>query len=88
MTKIRQLFEKMTGNKYENVLVRMGAIVSNGILNAAGRNCSISLTTQDGNLRQNAIVGLVLFTQYWYWYPMMNFLPLALTPTILIGVNH
>jgi 26S proteasome regulatory subunit N2 len=78
----------MTGNKYENVLVRMGAIVSNGILNAAGRNCSISLTTQDGNLRQNAIVGLVLFTQYWYWYPMMNFLPLALTPTILIGVNH
>lgn len=46
------------------------------------------MTTHDGDLRQNAIVGLVLFLQYWYWYPMMNFLSLALTPTTLIAVNH
>ena len=25
--------------------------------------------------------------QHWYWYPMMNFLSLALTPTALIGLN-
>jgi len=58
---IRKLFEKMTANKYEEILSRQGAIISNGILNAAGRNSSISMTTHDGNLRQNAVVGLVLF---------------------------
>jgi 26S proteasome regulatory subunit N2 len=46
------------------------------------------LTTRDGNLRQNAVVGLVLFMQHWYWYPLLNFLSLALTPTALIGVNE
>lgn len=51
----------MTSNKYEEMLSRVGAIISNGILNAAGRNSTISLTTHDGNLRQNAVIGLVLF---------------------------
>jgi len=46
------------------------------------------MTTHDGNLRQNTVVGLVLFLQHWYWYPMLNFLSLALTPTTLIAVNH
>lgn len=85
---IKKLYEKMIANRYESPLTRMGALVSNGILNAAGRNCSISLTTQDGNMRQNTIAGLVLFMQHWFWYPMLNFLPLALTPTVMIGVNH
>lgn len=58
---IRKLYEKMTANKFEQVLSRQGAIISNGILNAAGRNSTISLTTHDGNLRQNAVVGLVMF---------------------------
>jgi 26S proteasome regulatory subunit N2 len=38
-------------------------------------------------LRQNAVVGLVLFLQYWYWYPLLNFLSLSLTPTALIGLD-
>lgn len=33
-------------------------------------------------------MGLVLFLQHWYWYPLLNFLSLALTPTALIGVNE
>jgi 26S proteasome regulatory subunit N2 len=31
---------------------------------------------------------LVLFLQHWYWYPLLNFVSLALTPTALIGVNE
>jgi 26S proteasome regulatory subunit N2 len=58
---IKKLFDKMAANKYEEILSRMGAIISNGILNAAGRNSTISLTTHDGNLRQNSVIGLVLF---------------------------
>lgn len=65
----------------------MGAILSTGILNACGRNATLSLTTRDGNIRPNAIAGLVLFVQHWYWYPLLNFITLACTPTALIAVD-
>mmetsp|Transcript_14869 Transcript_14869/g.23040 ORF Transcript_14869/g.23040 Transcript_14869/m.23040 type:complete len:181 (+) Transcript_14869:178-720(+) len=45
------------------------------------------MITRDGNLRQNAVIGLMLFMQHWYWYPMLNFLNLALVPTALIGLD-
>lgn len=77
----------MIEDKHEDILSRMGAILSQGIINAAGRNATISMITRDGNLRQNAIIGIMLFMQHWYWYPMLNFLSLALTPTALIGLN-
>jgi 26S proteasome regulatory subunit N2 len=84
---IKKLYNKMIEDKHEDILSRMGAIISQGIINAAGRNASISLLTRDGNLRQNAIVGMMMFTQHWYWYPMLNFLNLTLTPTALIGLD-
>ena len=84
---IKKLFKRMTQDRNEEILSRMGSIISNGIINAAGRNATISLTTRDGNIRQNAITGLVLFMQHWYWYPMLNFVTLAMTPTALIAVN-
>lgn len=84
---IKKLYSKMTEDRHEDILSRMGAILSQGILNAAGRNATISMITRDGNLRQNAIVGIMMFMQHWYWYPMLNFLNLALTPTALIGLN-
>ena len=58
---INKILDKMTCDKGEEILSRMGAILSKGILNAAGRNATLSLTTRDGNLRQNAVVGMVLF---------------------------
>ena len=45
----------MTSDRNEEILSRMGSIISNGIINAAGRNATICLTTRDGNIRQNAI---------------------------------
>ena len=58
---IKKLFKRMTSDRNEEILSRMGSIISNGIINAAGRNATICLTTRDGNIRQNAITGLVLF---------------------------
>ncbi len=84
---INKLLSQMTSNKHEEILTRMGAILATGILNAGGRNATLSMTTRDGHLRQNAVVGLVLFLQHWYWYPMLNFISLALTPTVLIAVD-
>lgn len=77
----------MSENNREGPLTRMGAVLSIGILNAGGRNTTISMETRDGHLKQNAICGLVLFMQHWYWYPMLNFISLALSPTVLIAVD-
>jgi 26S proteasome regulatory subunit N2 len=33
------------------------------------------------------VVGLALFTQYWYWHPLSYCLSLAVQPTALIGVD-
>lgn len=66
----------------------MGAILGTGLINACGRNASISMMTRDGQLRQNAIVGMVMFLQYWYWYPLLNFICLSMTPTALIGLDE
>ena len=78
----------MIEDKHEEILSRMGAILAQGVINSAGRNATLSLTTRDGTLRQNSIVGLVMFLQHWYWYPLLNCFSLALTPTALIGVNE
>lgn len=51
VTTIKKLYTKMIEDKHEEILSRMGAILSQGIINAAGRNATISLTTKDGNLR-------------------------------------
>lgn len=31
---------------------------------------------------------MLLFTQYWYWFPLTQMLSLSLEPTCLIGVNQ
>jgi len=41
----------MIEDKHEEVLSRMGAILAQGIINSAGRNATLTLTTRDGNLR-------------------------------------
>lgn len=84
---IKKLYKKMSEDKHEEILSRVGAILSNGVINACGRNATISLMTRDGNVRQNAVVGLVMFLQHWYWYPLLNFITLAMTPTALVAVN-
>jgi len=48
---IKKLYDKMIEDKHEEILSRMGAVLSQGIINAAGRNATISLSTRDGNLR-------------------------------------
>ena len=36
----------------------------------------------------SACIGMMLFTNYWYWFPLINFLPLSFAPTALIGVDE
>lgn len=84
---VRAIFAKMVGDKHEDAMAKFGAALSQGIIDAGGRNVSISLGNKSGSPNMPAVVGMVLFTQFWYWFPLAHLLSLAFTPTAIIGVN-
>lgn len=47
-----------------------------------------SLCSPAGHKKLASIVGVAVFCQYWFWYPLTHFLSLAFTPTAVIGLNH
>jgi len=85
---IRKQMLKIIGDRHEDAMCKFGCAMAMGILDAGGRNCTISLQTQTGNLNMLGIVGAVVFTQYWYWFPLAHFLSLSLTPTAVIGIDQ
>lgn len=85
---IRKTLQKVVGDRHEDAMAKFGAALALGIIDAGGRNCTIGLQTQTGNLNMTAIVGMAVFTQYWYWFPLTHFLSLSFTPTAIIGVDQ
>jgi 26S proteasome regulatory subunit N2 len=85
---IRKTLKKVVGDRHEDAMTKFGAALALGILDAGGRNCSIGLQTQTGNLNMAGIVGMAVFTQYWYWFPFTHFLSLSFAPTSIIGLDH
>lgn len=84
---IRKQLQKMIGDRHEDAMAKFGCALALGIIDAGGRNCTIGLQTQTGNLNMEAIVGMAVFTQYWYWFPFTHFLSLTFTPTHITGVD-
>ncbi|KAI9346485.1 armadillo-type protein [Obelidium mucronatum] len=85
---VRKRFETIIKDKYEEPMAIFGAVLGQGILDAGGRNVTISLRGPAGiSARMSAVVGMAVFTQFWYWYPLSHFLSLAFTPTGVIGLN-
>jgi len=78
---------KVVADKRENLMTKYGAIIAMGIMNAGGRNVTISLQTRTGNTNMTSAVGLLVFQNYWFWYPFTNFISLAFTTTCAIVVN-
>jgi 26S proteasome regulatory subunit N2 len=85
---IRKQLTKVVGDRHEDAMAKFGAALALGIIDAGGRNCTIGLQTPTGNLNMAAIVGMAVFTQYWYWFPLTHFLSLSFTPTAIIGVDQ
>lgn len=77
----------IVSDKHNSTVTKMGAILAIGIIDAGGRNCSLCLGSKNGLTNMTSAVGLVLWLQYWYWFPMMHNLSLSLIPTITIGLN-
>lgn len=84
----RALFSKVIGTKNENTMAKLGAILGQGILEAGGRNVTIRLESHSGHKNPIATVGLALFSQFWYWYPLTLFLSLSFVPTAMIGLDE
>ncbi|ABN65079.2 predicted protein [Scheffersomyces stipitis CBS 6054] len=75
-------------NKHEDALAKFGATLAQGIIDAGGRNVTIHLeNAQTNTLNIKAIVGLTVFVQSWYWFPLAHFLSLSFAPTSIIGVR-
>lgn len=87
VSNLRKQLQKAIGDRHEDAMAKFGCAIALGIIDAGGRNCTIGLQTQTGNLNMAGIVGMSVFLQYWYWFPLTHFLSLSFTPTSIIGVN-
>jgi len=84
----RAMYAKIIADKHEDVMVKLGAIFAQGIIDAGGRNVTVTLQSRTGHTNMMAVVGMLIFTQYWYWFPLAHFLSLAFTPSCVIGLNE
>ncbi|KAI3384373.1 hypothetical protein SNEBB_010769 [Seison nebaliae] len=86
--RIREKFSKIISEKHEDVMCKFGAILGQGLVDAGGQNVSIGLSARGGSqLDRVALAGLLVFFQYWYWFPLAHFASLAFHPTSLIALN-
>ncbi|GJJ08770.1 hypothetical protein Clacol_002989 [Clathrus columnatus] len=88
ISSIRALYTKTVSEKHEDPMARFGAALGQGLIDAGGRNVTISLQSRAGSRNMKAIVGMVLFCQFWYWYPMAHCACLAFEPTGILGLNE
>ncbi|XP_033126949.1 26S proteasome non-ATPase regulatory subunit 1-like [Anneissia japonica] len=87
VTYFKSVYSKTLADKHEDVMAKFGAILAQGIIDAGGRNVTISLQSQSGHMHTPSIVGMFVFIHFWYWFPLAHFLSLAFSPTAVIALN-
>jgi len=88
VTFFRELYSKVISDKHDDVMAKFGAILAQGIIDGGGRNMTISLQTRTGHTSMTSVIGLMVFQQFWYWFPLSHFLTLAFAPTYIVGLNE
>jgi len=83
----RETTERIVSDKHEDAMTKFGCILAIGIINAGGCNSTINMHAPSGHKRMSSIIGLTMFSQYWYWYPLVPMLSLALSPTSMVCLN-
>lgn len=83
----RELYRKVINDKHEDVMAKFGAIIAQGIIDAGGRNATLSLQSRTGHVNMASVVGMLVFNQFWFWFPLSHFLSLTFTPSAIIGLN-
>lgn len=87
VTFFRQLYSQVISSKHEDTMAKFGAILAQGIIDGGGRNVTLGLQSRTGHTNLQAVVGTLVFTQYWYWFPLAHCLSLAFSPTCIISLN-
>ncbi|VDK65489.1 unnamed protein product [Gongylonema pulchrum] len=87
VSEFRKTLTKMITEKGEDSITKFGAILAQGVMDAGGRNVTISLHNRNGHPDMQSVVGTFVFLQYWYWHSLAHFSSLAFKPTCLIGLN-
>lgn len=82
----QKLIEKIKKKK-GGVVHKFGSILGLGILDAGGRNSVIKLRSESGTMKRGAVISMLLFTQFWYWFPLIQMISLSMEPTFLMGIN-
>lgn len=86
---LAQVRQKLSESSFwREIQIPTVTFVSQGIIDGGGRNSTISLQSRTGHTNMLAVVGMLVFTQYWYWFPLSHFLGLAFTPSCLIALNE
>eukprot|EP00656_Telonema_subtile_P013230 TRINITY_DN16710_c0_g2_i1.p1 TRINITY_DN16710_c0_g2~~TRINITY_DN16710_c0_g2_i1.p1 ORF type:complete len:515 (-),score=103.06 TRINITY_DN16710_c0_g2_i1:80-1624(-) len=83
----RALLKKKIADKTVDTCTKYGAILAVGLLDAGGRNSTIALH-KGGHILSKAVIGIFLFTQYWFWFPYTLMISMAFQPTCIIGLNE
>ncbi|KAI9834640.1 MAG: proteasome regulatory particle base subunit [Phylliscum demangeonii] len=84
---VRKTLQRVIADRHEDAMAKFGCALALGIIDAGGRNCTIGLQTQTGNIHMAGVVGMAVFTQYWYWFPLTHFLSLSFMPTAIVGLD-
>ncbi|KAI0689525.1 armadillo-type protein, partial [Cerioporus squamosus] len=84
----RALYAKIVSDKHNDPMARFGIALGQGRIDARGRKIAISLQSHPGSRNTSAIVGMVLFCQFWYWYPLAHCACLVFEPTGVIGLDE
>jgi 26S proteasome regulatory subunit N2 len=88
LASVRATYAKIVGDKHEDPMARFGAALGQSFIDAGGRNVTISLQSRAGTKNTSAIVGMVMFCQFWYWYPLAHCASLSFQPTGIIGLTE
>jgi len=83
----REKLAKLSSDKHQTTMTKMGAILSQGVIDAGGGNVAFDLGSKNGFTKMTSAVGAALWLQHWYWFPMMHMFSLAVTPTFTIGLK-
>ncbi|CAK5084131.1 unnamed protein product [Meloidogyne enterolobii] len=77
VVEFRKTITKTITEKSEDTITKFGAIVAQGILDAGGRNVTLSLDNRDGQFDMPSVLGTFVFLQHWYWHSLTHFISLA-----------
>lgn len=85
--KFKEFLTKTVKDKHQPTIAKSGCILAAGILDAGGRNCVVSMQSRAGFMKMGASIGVMMWLQSWYWYPLYHMLSLSFSATALIGLN-